>query len=320
MNIFLTGGTGFLGSTLVSRLTGEKEVSKVVALVRNPEKARDLATRVESREKLDFIHGDLLHHNYDFDNIDVVIHLVWLHDPAMCENDSGAVFDTNIGGIQRLVQALWKFRVPYFIFTSQRTVYGKQKTKPLHEDLAPKPNIVKGLVTYAGEVIIRTLADSPTRFSILRLTNMYGVSTLPSPKKTEIGMMDKFARASCTGGNLTIYGDGNQRTHLIHVRDVCDCIYKLLSSSEEKWNETYNVAGDRDISINELAETYMKVALEMKLKAPTKIYVETEHYLDRAGLASIWLDISKVQKNLGWTPSISIEEGVKELIKANLDR
>jgi len=57
MNIFLTGGTGFLGSTLVSRLTGEKEVSKVVALVRNPEKARDLATRVESREKLDFIHG-----------------------------------------------------------------------------------------------------------------------------------------------------------------------------------------------------------------------------------------------------------------------
>jgi len=149
---------------------------------------------------------------------------------------------------------------------------------------------------------------------------MYGVSTLPSPKKTEIGMMDKFARASCTGGNLTIYGDGNQRTHLIHVRDVCDCIYKLLSSSEEKWNETYNVAGDRDISINELAETYMKVALEMKLKAPTKIYVETEHYLDRAGLASIWLDISKVQKNLGWTPSISIEEGVKELIKANLDR
>jgi UDP-glucose 4-epimerase len=305
---------------LVSRLIGEKEVSKIVALVRNPEKARDLAARVEFREKLEFIQGDLMHHNYDFGNIDVVIHLAWLHDPDMCENNSGAVFDNNIGGIQRIVQALWKFRVPYFIFTSQRTVYGKQDTRPVHEDLEPKPNIAKGFVTYAGEVITKTLADSPTRFAILRLTHIYGVSTLPSQKKMENDITDKFARASCAGGNLTVYGDGNQRTHLVHVRDVGDCIHKLLISSEEAWNETYNVAGARDISINELAETYIKAALAMGLKAPTKIYVETEHYLDKAGLASIWLDISKAQKNLGWTPSISIEEGVKELIKANLDR
>jgi nucleoside-diphosphate-sugar epimerase len=53
----------------------------------------------------------------------------------------------------------------------------------------------------------------------------------------------------------------------------------------------------------------------MRLKAPAKSYIETEHYIDSKGLASVWLDISKVQENLGWTPSISIEEGVKEMIQ-----
>jgi len=320
MNVFVTGGTGYLGSTLVTRLASEKQVSRVVALVRNPEKTHALAARAEFPERLEFIYGDVRHERYDFSNIDVVIHLAWLHYPYICEENSSEVFEVNVGGLQRIVQALWKFRVPYFIFTSQRTVYGKQETMPIHEDLTPKPNIAKAFVTYAGEIITRGLADSPTRFAILRLAHMYGVSALPSPEKMEKDMTDRFARSSCMRGNLTVYGDGNQRTHLVHVRDVCACICQLLMSSEKGWNETYNVAGDRDISINELAEIYIRIALGMGLKAPARIHVETEHYVDTAGLASMCLDISKVRRKLGWTPSISIEEGVKELISAHLDR
>jgi UDP-glucose 4-epimerase len=316
MNVFVTGSTGYLGSTLLSRLTGEKEVSKVVALVRNPERASELAARVEACGKLGFVDGDLQHHDYDLGNIDAVIHLACEHNPFMCEENSGKVIEVNVGGTLRLIEAVRKFRVPYFIFTSAFGVYGKQETMPLSEDLTPRPNAAKFLITYASEVITRSLADSSTRFAILRLVHMFGVGTLPS--RIEGELTNKFARSVCVRENLTIYGNGNQTVDLVHVRDVCDCIYRLLISSDSAWNETYNIGGGRAISINELAETFVKAALEMGLKAPAKTYVETENYIDSKGLASVWLDISKVREGVGWSPSTSIEEGVKELIKACL--
>jgi len=94
------------------------------------------------------------------------------------------------------------------------------------------------------------------------------------------------------------------------------CIYKLLISSDSAWNETYNIGGGRAVSMNELAEAYVKAALEMGLKAPVKTYIKTKNYIDSKGLASVLLDISKAQEKLGWIPSTSIEEGVRELIQA----
>ncbi|MBW1939480.1 MAG: NAD(P)-dependent oxidoreductase [Deltaproteobacteria bacterium] len=314
MNVFVTGGTGYLGSALISLLIDKKEVLKVVALVKKPERARELAAKLERREKLEFVEGDLRHHKYDLSNVDAVIHLACEHNPFMCEENSGEVIEVNVGGTQRLVEAVRKFRVPYFIFASAYGVYGKQKTMPLSEDLTPRPNTAKFLITFANEVITRSLTDSPTRFAILRLVHMFGVGTLPS--RIEEEFTNKFARSACVGGDLTIYGNGNQTVDLIHVRDVCDCIYKLLISSDSAWNETYNIGGGRAVSMNELAEAYVKAALEMGLKAPVKTYIKTKNYIDSKGLASVLLDISKAQEKLGWIPSTSIEEGVRELIQA----
>ena len=61
MNIFLTGGTGYLGSTLISRLINEKNVSKIITLVRDPEKARYLIAREGWGAKFKYVHGDLMH-------------------------------------------------------------------------------------------------------------------------------------------------------------------------------------------------------------------------------------------------------------------
>jgi nucleoside-diphosphate-sugar epimerase len=58
----------------------------------------------------------------------------------------------------------------------------------------------------------------------------------------------------------------------------------------------------------------------MGLPAPAKNYAAAEHYVDKAGLASMRLDISKVREKLGWSPATSIEDGVKELMSAHLGR
>ncbi|MBW1671383.1 MAG: NAD(P)-dependent oxidoreductase [Deltaproteobacteria bacterium] len=315
MNVFVTGGTGYIGSTFISRLTGEKEILKVVALARNTEKARDLATRVEFREKLEFADGDLRHCDYDFGNIDVIIHAATVHDMAWVDTNIAEAIDINVGGTLRIVQAARRFKVPYLVFFSSHSVYGKQDTMPVREDFTLRPEIPKAMTKYAGEVIVRSLANCSTKFVILRPEHVYGVGVLPHWHEFTV----KYTELSCNGKNLPIYGDGNQKVDLVHVRDVCDCIYKLLMSPEDAWNETYNVGGGRVISINELADLYIQAAVDVGLKAPDRSYVEAESYCEARGFRLPWLDISKAREKLGWTPSTSIEEGVKELVQAAFD-
>jgi len=316
MNIFITGGTGYLGSALISRLTGEKQVDKVYALVRDPEKVRELDAKIIFPDKLEYIYGDLRDYDYDFGNIDAIVHLASEHNPFDCEVKSGFVIDNNVGGTFRIVEAARKFKVPYFIFASAFGIYGPQTTMPLTEDLTPRPITPKFLITYANEVIAKNLAGSSTKYVNLRLVHMFGVGTLPSRIKVEF--TKKFAQSVCIGDKLTIFGDGSQSVDLVHVRDVCDCVYKLLNAPDAAWNESYNIGGGRAVSMNELAGIYIAAATELGLKTPDISYINTQNYIDSKGLSSVWLDISKVNSKVGWYPATSIKEGVKELIRAYL--
>jgi nucleoside-diphosphate-sugar epimerase len=107
---------------------------------------------------------------------------------------------------------------------------------------------------------------------------------------------------------------------LVHVRDVCNCIYKFLVSSKNTWNETYNIGGGKVFSINELADVYVKATVEIGLNAPTKSYIEARSYTQSKGIRLPCLNIAKLQAKLDWNPSISIEKGVKEIIKVELAR
>jgi len=314
MKIFITGGTGYLGSAMISRLTGEKHVDKVYALVRDRDKVRKLDAKIKFPQKLEYIYGDLRDHVYDLESIDAIIHLASEHNPFDCEEKSGFVIDNNVGGTFRIVQAAQKFNVPYFIFASAFGIYGPQTTMPLTEDLTPRPVTPKFLITYANEVITRNLAGSSTKYVNLRLVHMIGVGTLPSRIKVEF--TNKFARSVCQDEKLTIFGDGNQSVDLVHVRDVCDSVYKLLTAPDSAWNESYNIGGGRAVSMNELAGIYKEAAIELGLKEPEISYIDTQNYIDSKGLSSVWLDISKVKTKVGWQPATSVKGGIKELIKA----
>lgn len=315
MNIFVTGATGYLGSTLTSRLISEKEVSKITALARNQEKAHELSTRIKFRDKLEFARGDLRNHDFDLDKVNVVIHAAAAHDMDWIDKNIAEAIDVNIGGTLRLIEAVRRFKVQYFVYISSHSVYGKQDTMLVKENFLPRPNIVKTQIKYAAEVIVKSLAYSSIKFVILRPAHIYGVGVLPRWADFTV----KFARLSCLGEDLTIYGSGNQKVDLVHVRDVSDCLYRILTSSENIWNETYNIGGGKAISLNELVETYIRVAAEMGLKGPNKIHVNEKSYTEKRGFRLSCLDISKIQAKLGWTPSRSIEEGIEEQIKANLD-
>jgi nucleoside-diphosphate-sugar epimerase len=310
MRIFVTGGTGYMPSALVSRLTGEKEISKVVVLARDPGKASDLAARVEFPDKLEFAYGDLRLYDFDFDTFDVVFHAAAVHDMVWVEQNSAEAVDINVGGTHRIVEAARKFRVPYFVFVSSHSVYDDEDYM-LAKETDPRPRMPKALTKYAGEVIVRSLADSSTRFIVLRPSHIYGVSVMPHWDD----FTEKFTRLSCAGESLTVYGNGSQKVDIVHVRDVSDCVYRLLTSADDIWNDIYNLGGNRPTSVDELVDIFIEATLEMGLKAPSKSYVNKESWSEARSYRLPCLDTSKMQQKVGWSPSRSINEGVREMIR-----
>lgn len=313
MNVFLTGGAGYLGSALISRLTCERDISKVVAMVRNREKASRLATRVEFCDKVEFVFGDLRRYSFDLRDIDVVIHAAAVHDVTWVEENIAKAIEVNVGGTQRLVDAVRRFETQYFIYFSSHSVYMNNNARLVSETSLPTPNIAKAMTKYAGEVLVRSLVKSSTRFVIFRPAHIYGIGVLPRWNDYTL----KFGELCRSGKKLTIYGDGNQKVDLVHVRDVCDCTYRFLISPDNVWNESYNVGSGRPISINQLADAYVKATVEMGQNAPAKRYVETRSYTQTRGIRLPCLDVAKLRAKLGWSPSTPIEEGVKEIIAAN---
>jgi nucleoside-diphosphate-sugar epimerase len=285
-------------------------------LARDPKRVSELFLKLNSNEKLEFVIGELLTYNYNLENIDVIIHLACEHNPYKCEEDSGQVIDLNVGGTLRLIEAVKKFNVPKLIFMSSFGIYGKQEKIPISEIVTPQPNGAKFLISYTCETIIKNFLGSFTKFVIFRAVHMFGIGVMPSRIKNELTYL--FAKKASVGGFLPIYGTGNQTLDLIHVNDVCTCFFNLLISPDSCWNEIYNIGSGKATSINHIADIYIKTSEEMNLKRPMKTYLNKENYIDKIGLASYWLDISKVRSKLNWNPSMSLEEGIKELIKANV--
>lgn len=313
MKIFVTGGTGYMPSTLVSRLTSEKEISEVVVLARDPRKASDLAARVEFPEKVDFAYGDLRLYDFDFGDMDMVIHAAAVHDMVWVDKNSAEAVEINVGGTHRIVEAARRFRVPYFVFVSSHSVYDDED-HILARETDPRPKMPKALTKYAGEVIVRSLAPSSTRFIVLRPSHIYGVSVMPHWDD----FTEKFTRLCCAGETLTVYGSGNQQVDIVHVRDVADCVCRLLTGADDVWNDTYNLGGGSPISVSKLASIFIEATLEMGLKAPSKNYVDVESWSEARGYRLPCLDMSKMQQKVGWSPSTSIREGVRELLRAHL--
>lgn len=309
MNVFITGGTGYVGSGLVPRLMAENKIAKIVVLTRDMDKAHRLTARIGFTGNCEFVTGEIQHYDYELGNIDVIIHLAANNDMKWCQENRSEAFETQVGGTLRLAEAARWFKVPYFIFVSSHVIYGsrgEQDSVLAREDFPLEPTVIKAQTKYVAELAVRSLADSSTKFVILRPTYIYGVN---APRFYE-DVTTKFARLCCAGENLPVHGDGTQKIDMVNLRDMCNLIHLLMFSPDETWNQIYNVGGGQPISMNELVDMYAEAAMQIGLKAPSRSYIEAPRKF-----RPYHLDISKVRQKLGWTPSTSIKDGVTELLR-----
>jgi UDP-glucose 4-epimerase len=315
MKIFITGGAGYIGSTLVSQLIQKEGVSRIVALDNEQrgdfKNIKDFAERNQCQRKLTIVKKDLLDLDYDehLENSDAVIHLAATVGERFCEENPQQAMDVNIKGLFLLLKHMQKLKVSKFVFASSQVVYGEPDRIPFREDFERAPRGIYALTKSFGEEIIQRLfVDNGIDSIILRFSSVYGFG-LYSQWGSLTG---KFARLIYEGKNLPIYSDGEQKADFIHVRDICDCISNIIFSQKHGiWRECYNLGGGESVSINDLADRFISIGKTRGDNKIRKEYVEP----NRKEVRERRLDITRLRERIGWSPRISLDNGIKDLIE-----
>lgn len=307
MKILVTGGGGFIGSALLVRLRREY---KIICLDHG-RKYSQLQALVQDNVRL--VKGDITDMNLMdeiMQDVDAVIHLAGGGGNTACMRNPANAVMTYIYGTRLILHKANEYNVKRFIFASTQSVYStfKKRKMPLNEDMELEPDDLYGALKAAAEYEIR---GSMVDYNILRFANVYGYGSGLLSVAEIGGAIGNFIKAACEGSDITIFGTGEQKIDYIHISDVCRCIEMVLENSSIK-NEIFNISSGELHSIEKIAKIVAAIGEKMykhnvnikKMPAPQ---------------GKIWPDrlmsIEKIKQQLKWSPSISLREGISEMIK-----
>lgn len=320
MNILITGGAGFIGSHVV-RLFVEKypnyHIFNLDALTYagNLENLKD----VENKVNYTFLKGDItdevfintLFEKYKFDR---VIHLAAESHVDRSIKDPLAFVKTNVIGTMILLNAfknIWKdnFSNKLFYHVSTDEVYGSLgKTGLFTEKTAYDPNSPYSASKASSDHFVRAYGETyGMPYVITNCSNNYGQNQFPEK------LIPLFINNIINNKGLPVYGDGNYTRDWLYVKDHAVAIDLVFHKGKNK--ETYNIGGFnewKNIDLVKLLCKQMDAKLDRLEGTSEKLITYVK---DRPGHDLRYaIDASKINKELGWKPSVTFEEGLNKTI------
>jgi len=313
MTVLVTGGAGYIGSTVVSQLLvrGEEVVSidnlyrgnyKYLSHYKDNPCLRMVVGDISSiRELRDSLRG--------VRDLSAVVHLAAVPGLERCRKDPERAVATNVLGTFNVLEVAREFDAEKVIFASSAAVYGIPKVTPIREDHPLNPINLYGATKLAGEKIVELYNyNYGLKTVVLRFGNVYGVGLFTYWET----VIPKFVKLALDGKPLTIYGDGNQSRDFIHVLDVANAIMLALDH-ERLSGEVFNLGSGRAISIKAVANIISEVFREDYGKK-----VDVVYFPPRQGepcVENFCYLTEKVKTKLGFEVKWSIREGIKQTIQ-----
>lgn len=312
MTVLVTGGAGYVGSTLVDLLSQQ---GKHVKSIDNYTRGKyEWVQELDARENVSFQEGDIRNPQdveKAMDTVDSVVHLAALPGLALCSQHPQEAINTNIYGTWNLLTSAIDHDVTRFIFASSAAAYGLPEEFPIKETEPIQPINLYGVTKTASEYLVRTKNNVNNLSTvILRFANIYGVGVYTYWET----VIPKFVRLGLEGKPLPVYGSGEQTRDFIHVNDIARGIKECLEhDTTEIAGEAFNLGSGKATSINQVA-TLVKQLLRQRVNKKVKI-VHTEKREGEPYNPNFRFSIRKIKTKLGFTPQEKLKEGIIELIR-----
>lgn len=319
-NYLITGGCGFIGTSLISHL--KKNKNNKIRVIDNLDvgKKSDLSKVLDydvvSKENINFnskrhqlIIGDIKSKKLCeivTKNANIVIHLaantkitVSLVDPIYdCKN--------NILGTLNILEGCRKNKVKRFIFASSAAVGGELKP-PISENIIPKPISPYGASKLAGEGYCSTYWHTfGIETVILRFGNVYGPGS-----KNKTSVVAKFINHALAGKSIEIYGSGKQTRDYVYIDDLVKAIiqgYKI----KDIGGEVFQIATSKETSVLEIVEELSEIFKLYKL--PDLKVVNTKKI--KGEMMRNFSNTKKARNILKWNSTINLKKGLKKTIES----
>jgi len=298
----VTGGAGFIGSHLTEELVRRGHTVRVAdSLVTGKRGNLDHIPGVE------FLEGDLADLPFAqraVNGVQYVLHQAAIPSVPRSVKDPITSNRANVDSTLNLLVASRDAGVRRLVFAGSSSAYGNAATLPKREDMPDDPLSPYALQKVIGEQYLRLFTQLYGLQTVsIRYFNVFGPRQDPSSPYS--GVISVFATALLETRSPTIYGDGGQTRDFTYIANVVDGVLRACDAPNAS-GEVINVATGGRISLNELFQ---------KMRAIVGGTVEPTYSDPRPGdVRDSQADISKARRILGYEPSVSFEEGLRQTL------
>ncbi len=308
MKILVTGGAGFIGSNFIRCILKNYAGDSVVNFDKltyagNLENLRD----IEKDERYQFIKGDVC----DYDavagaskGVAAIIHFAAESHVDRSLHSSHEFIQTNVFGTQVVIDAARELSIPKMILISTDEVYGDvEKPRKSKDGDAFKPSSLYSASKAAAESLaIAAIRTHEAPIIITRCTNNYGPCQFPEK------LVPLFITNLIEGKKVPLYDGGTQIRDWLFVTDHCSAIDLVLRKG--MLGEAYDIAAENEPEVTNREITEMV----LERLGQNNEMIEPVSGLRPGHDQRYAVDSSKVRA-LGWKPSVSLEEGLKQTVK-----
>ncbi len=308
--ILITGGAGFIGSTLADRLLSE---GKNVIVVDNfndyydPKLKEENVAHNLNDSNYKLYRSDICDKNsistiFDENKIDCVVHIAASAGVRASIQNPELFVQSNIAGTINIIEAMKKHDVKKMVFASSSSVYGNCNAEKFSEDL----KVTEPISPYAA-------TKSACEQFLYTYSVLYGINsiclrffTVYGPRQRPDLAIRKFIELIKAGNSIPVFGDGTTKRDYTYIDDIVDGIAAAIEYNKTPY-EIINLGGGSPITLSDMIK-----AIEKVMGISAKIDILPHQQGDVGKTVS---DITKAGKLLGYQPKVSFEEGIRKFLE-----
>ena len=308
--ILITGGAGFIGSTLADKLI--KENNKVIVIdnfndyyapaLKEKNISHNLANPNYKLYRNDICDKDAVEKIFEKNNIDCVVHIAASAGVRASISNPELFVQSNIAGTINILEAMRKNNVKKMVFASSSSVYGNCKAEKFSEDLkVTEPISPYAATKSACEQFLYTYSKLyDIQSTCLRFFTVFG------PRQRPDLAIRKFIELIEQDKPIPVYGDGTTMRDYTYIDDIVSGIISAIKYDKTPY-EIINLGGGSPVTLNEMIETIEKV-----LGKNAKI---DRLPMQPGDVDKTVSDITKAKSLLRYEPNTTFEKGIRKFIE-----